>query len=188
MQYLATGIRCLMMTVFLGAVVGKVATRASFKLFVTSVREMRLLPETLARPAALLVVATESAVCALLAFPFRAAVSVGFAVATALLAVFTVGVLLVSRRQVRVSCRCFGASSTPLSARHVFRNALLVALAAVAAVAVAAGWADGPTDPGGSVLAVCAGTLLGLLIVSLDNIVDLFRTEPKTPGVTRERR
>ncbi|MET8281755.1 MauE/DoxX family redox-associated membrane protein [Micromonospora sp. NPDC005174] len=184
-QYLAIGVRCLLVMVFLTAVVGKVAPRGGFGLFVASIRDMRLLPVGLARPTALLVLAAECSVCVLLASPAAGVASIGLGLATLLLIGLTAAVVLVNRRVDAVSCRCFGASSSPLGARHVFRNAFLTVLGAAGVIASRS---DGPMDADGVVVAVCAGALLALLIVKLDIFVDLFQTSARPSPGRREGR
>ena len=56
-------------------------------------------------------------------------------VAIVLLSVFTVMIVAKLRRGEHPPCACFGAwSATPIGARHVVRNLVLIAVAAVAAI------------------------------------------------------
>jgi hypothetical protein len=171
-QYVAIGIRCLVGAVFLASFVGKVAGRDAFGVFVASVRGMRVLPVRLAMPVALLAVVCEVAICLLLVLPARIANTAGFVVASGLLVAFTVGIVVSLRRGVRAPCRCFGVSTTPLGPSHVVRNLGLATVSAVGAAAVLA--AADPVHPGGVVVAMAAGLVLGGLVTVLDDIVDLF--------------
>ncbi|MGC9671363.1 MauE/DoxX family redox-associated membrane protein [Planosporangium sp. 12N6] len=180
MQYLTIGIRCLLGAVFLVSSVTKVAGPNALAAFVESVRGTRLLPSWLTRPVALLVVAAEFAAWVLLAVPFTAVA--GLLVAAGLLVSFAVAVALAVRPEVRTPCRCFGASSAPLGARHVVRN---VALTAAAAIGVATAPQAGPVHVGGLVVAVCAGLVLGALVTVLDDIVELFQPVNKDLGAAR---
>ncbi|MCD9194405.1 MauE/DoxX family redox-associated membrane protein [Streptomyces albireticuli] len=188
MGYLALGIRCLIGAVFLASAVSKVGGRGAFGRFVSSVRDLRLVPPRSAAPVALCVVAAEAAVCLLLAAPGPGAVAVaGFAVAGVLLGGFAAAVTLSVRRGVRTPCRCFGASTRPLGLRHVVRNLALTAAASAGAAAVLVSGAVRPDAPGGVVVAVTGGLLLGGLVVTLDDILDLFRPVGPAPGLARGR-
>ncbi|MFE3315054.1 MauE/DoxX family redox-associated membrane protein, partial [Embleya sp. NPDC059213] len=100
---------------------------------------------------------------------------VGFAVAGVLLAGFTAAVGAALRRGRRSSCRCFGASDAPLGPRHLVRNGILLAasIAGLSATGLASP-TDLPPALAGSAVAVVAGLLGALLLISLDDIVDLF--------------
>ncbi|GAA2317062.1 MauE/DoxX family redox-associated membrane protein [Streptomyces violaceusniger] len=179
MPYVMLGIRCLLGCVFLMSFLTKISGRASFARFVDSVRDMRLLPHPLSRPAALAVVVAEGTVCLLLAAPAAPATVAGFCLAAGLLAAFTTGIALALRRGVRTSCRCFGASDTLLGGLHIGRNAALIACSALGAVTVRT---DGTTQAAGSVLAVCTGLLLGGLVIKLDDLSELFRPVHSHPS------
>ncbi|HZG91357.1 MAG TPA: MauE/DoxX family redox-associated membrane protein [Pseudonocardia sp.] len=106
----------------------------------------------------------------------------GFAVAAALLATFTTAHAVTLARGRPVPCACFGRRETPVGPLTLFRTALLLVLA-VAGLAPAL-TATGVADPAVALLAVPAGLALGLLLVSLEDLVALFRpTAPPTrPG------
>lgn len=172
MSYVQIGLRCLVGVVFLVAVAGKVYGRTAFGGFAASVRRMVPMPAVAVRPVAVAVVASELAVCVLLATPVRPAAEVGFALAGGLLVVFGAAIALAVRRGTRTPCRCFGASVVPLGHRHVVRN---LALAAVSG----AGWltasAPGTAHPGGFLVAAVTGLVLGTLVAMSDDIVSLFQ-------------
>ncbi|MEV6673920.1 MauE/DoxX family redox-associated membrane protein [Streptomyces sp. NPDC051162] len=185
MGCLALAIRCLIGGVFLTSFIGKVAGRGAFDRFVSSVRDMRVLPtRAAARSVARCVVTAEAAVCVTLATPVRAVAVGGFVLSGVLLTVFAAGILLSLRQGVRTPCRCFGASTSPLGPGHVARNLTLTAVAVTGAVAVPAA---GPATPGATVLSVLAGLLLGGLTTALDDILDLFRPVDRAPGLARGR-
>ncbi|RJL24851.1 methylamine utilization protein MauE [Bailinhaonella thermotolerans] len=175
MQYLEPAIRCLLGVVFLVSSVSKVRNRASFEAFVASTRRLQPWGAALSRQVAVLVVAAEAAICALLAVGGRPAVTAGLVLAAGLLLAFTGGIALALHRKVDTSCRCFGRSETPLGPQHIVRNLLLTAFAAVG---VAAAGATGPVEAGGAVVAVCAGLVVGGLVTVMDDIVQLFRPIP----------
>ncbi|WP_329492823.1 MauE/DoxX family redox-associated membrane protein [Kitasatospora herbaricolor] len=188
---------CLLL-VFVLSVHGKVGGRRDYAEFTASVRA--LLPLVAVRaPAgsaavsvlAGSVVAAEAAVVVALAVP--ATVTVGLALATALLVPFTLLALASSRRGSGTPCRCFGRSTTPLGAVHAVRNAALLAVALAALVAsglvtsapATSGLAtSGPVGPAHAgpavtVAAWLAGGVLGLLATALDDLVGLFRPLPR---------
>ncbi|MEV6398955.1 MauE/DoxX family redox-associated membrane protein [Streptomyces sp. NPDC051907] len=176
MIYLLFACRVLLVGVFLVAVAGKLRGRAAFDEFAASIRAMRLLPRRLAAPAAAAVAATEAAVVVLLAWP--AAVPAGFALAAALLIVFTAGIALALRRGRREPCRCFGASAAPLGPVHVVRNLFLALAAAAGLVLSLAEGAHWPPNAGAGALALTAGVIGVLLVVRLDDLTALFTTSP----------
>ncbi|MFL6076546.1 MAG: MauE/DoxX family redox-associated membrane protein [Mycobacteriales bacterium] len=171
MHYLPLAIRCLIGTVFAVAAVSKVAGRAAFDQFAGSVRGWPLPAALPARPVAAVVVAGEFAVCLLLGL---GATTVGYAAALVLLAGFSVAVAWALVGGVRAPCRCFGASAAPLGPRHLVRNAVLAAVAAVGLVIGVTGTVPTGRQPGGVVVAVAAGLVLGGLVAVLDDIVELF--------------
>ncbi|MFI1255080.1 MauE/DoxX family redox-associated membrane protein [Streptomyces netropsis] len=184
MGYVALGIRALIGAVFLASSIGKVTGRGAFGRFVSSVGDMRVVPRHRARAVARTVVTAEFAVWSALTLPVPAVAAAGFAVGAGLLVVFTAGIALSMRRGARTPCRCFGVSASPLGPRHIVRNLVLTALAVVGAVAVLA---SGPADPGGAAVAVLGGLLLGALVATLDDVLDLFRPVHRPSGPARGR-
>ncbi|MFI1581741.1 MauE/DoxX family redox-associated membrane protein [Embleya sp. NPDC020630] len=168
MGYVYVGCACLVGLVFVTSAVSKLRDFAGF---VASVPRLVPMPIGRARPIAVLVVGAETAVPILVAFPPLGAL--GFTVAAVLLLAFTVAIAGALRRGRRSSCRCFGASDAPLGARHLARNAVLLAAACAGAAAAMLGAADSPPLAGGLIAGV-AGLVGALLIITLDDIVDLF--------------
>jgi hypothetical protein len=173
-QYFALGIRCLIGTVFVVSSISKVAGRAAFGQFVSSVRGLRLPVAAPAAPLAALVTAAEFAVCVLLGVN---EVVAGYALALALLAGFSAAIASALARGVPASCRCFGASGALLGRHHIVRNAVL---GLVAASGLAVGAQPQQLRPGGVVVAVAAGVTLGGLVAVLDDIVAVFRPLPNS--------
>ncbi|MBI0378458.1 hypothetical protein JBE27_19790 [Streptomyces albiflaviniger] len=169
---MAAGSRGLLGVIFLMSVAGKVAGRSAWGAFVTSVRDMRVVPSALVRPTALAVVGAEGLVCVLLAVPTAGAALIGFVIAAVLLAVFTTGVILALHQGVRTPCRCFGRSTTPLGIPHIARNVVLGIIACAGGLATSV---PGNPQPGGAVVAVFTGLLVGVLVASLDDILSLLR-------------
>jgi hypothetical protein len=171
-RFIEVACRLLLAVVFAAALVGKVTGREAFAAFVRSVRDMRVVPPRLARPAALASVATEALITVLLLVPVRWAGVVGFVLAAGLLAAFTAAIASSLRQGNRAPCRCFGVSATPLGPRHIVRNGALVA---TALLGLAIALTGGSVDVGAGVVAGVAGAFLGLVVAGLDDIVGLLR-------------
>jgi hypothetical protein len=127
LDYLSLGIRLLLVLTFAASAASKVRSRDAFAAFAGSLGALGLLPRAGVLPIAVALVAAEAAAAALL-LPEATAVA-GLALAAALLAGFSVVILVVTRRGVQAPCRCFGASTRPLGYPHAARNALLAAAA-----------------------------------------------------------
>lgn len=174
MVYLLIVCRTLLVGVFVAALAGKAARRAAYRDFATWVGTLGLVPRRLTAAAAAGATAAEVAAVALLALP--ATVPVGFALAVALLAVFTAGVVLAIRRGRRAPCHCFGASRTPLGAVHVVRNAMLLAVGCAGLTLSVVGDPDPATHLAGVLLAVTVALLALLPVLRLDDLMALFTT------------
>ncbi|HEU5470943.1 MAG TPA: MauE/DoxX family redox-associated membrane protein [Actinophytocola sp.] len=172
MHYLDVAARFLIGTVFLVAVVGKISSRAAFAAFEGSLRRMAVLVPGAVGPAARATLALEALTVVLLIVPLRWAAVAGFAIAGGLLAIFTVAIARSLRAGNRAPCRCFGASSVPLGPRHLVRNGLLLAGAAVGLVAAGV---PGEVDLAGALAAAVAGLAAGGLIAGFDDIAELVR-------------
>lgn len=178
--YLAVAAAMLVGAVFAVAVVGKVRGAAAFRSLVESLAGLAVVPRGLALPVAVLLVLAEAAVVVLLAVP--ATGRLGLLAAALLLAALTAGVALELRRGTGGSCRCFGVSTRPLARLHLLRNGGLALVAALGAAAPPA-----ERHPAGVALAACAGALLAVLVVRLDDLADLLRA-PRGPAPNRSSR
>jgi uncharacterized membrane protein YphA (DoxX/SURF4 family) len=171
MAYLALTCRCLIGLVFAVSAFSKLRSRPAFSEFAAWLNS---LPVPLARghgmrgKAAHVIAAAEVAIVVLTAMPWT--VRAGLALAAVVLAGFTAGTWLAVARGGSAPCRCFGASATPLSRRHVVRNALLCA----AAVAGAIGAGAGGGHPAGTVVSIGIGLTVALFVVFLDDLAALF--------------
>ncbi len=161
--------------------IGKLRGRAAFREFAATTRVLLIasspvsrISHATARVVGGAVVAAEASVVLLLLVP--GAGRIGLGLAMVLMAAFGHGIAAAIRRGVRTSCRCFGASSTPLGARHLVRNA---ALFLVAATGLLIG-PVGDADLAGLVVAGGAAAVLALLVVRLDDLVDLFTPQLST--------
>jgi hypothetical protein len=115
-----------------------------------------------------LLIAAEMTSAVLLLLPWTAVAGAGLA--TALLAVLTAGVVLILRRRLKVTCACFGASSSTIAPIHAVRNGLLL----LGAVVAAALGPHVPTDLLTAVVAVGAGGVLALVFTRLDDFAFLL--------------
>jgi len=165
-EYLQLGCACLIGLVFVVSAVSKARDLDGFAASVPGL--LGRVDGRIVRPLAMLVLVLEALVPVLLAVP--AARRAGFGLACLLLAAFTVAIAGAVRRRRRTTCRCFGASNAPLGRRHLVRNATLLAAALPGALSPG----DGVPPPAGLVIAAAAGAVGAVLIVSFDDIVDLF--------------
>jgi len=174
MAYLLIACRTLLLGVFVAALAGKIRRRSTYRDFAKWVGTLGLVPRRLTAIAAASATAAEAAAVALLALP--STVPVGFALAAALLAVFTAGVALAIRRGRRAPCHCFGASKTPLGAVHVVRNAVLLAVGCAGLTLSTVGDPDPAIHLAGVLLAVTVALLALLPVLRLDDLMALFTT------------
>ncbi|GCD96039.1 MauE/DoxX family redox-associated membrane protein [Embleya hyalina] len=168
MNQLLVATRVFLGLVFVLSLGAKLRAPGGFAEFVGSVRG--LVPRLPARTTAVVVVAGEATVVVLLAW--TRTVSLGLGVALLLSVAFTVALWSAIRRGRRVSCGCFGASTTPVGPAHVVRN---VVLTACAAVGLAAGPAGADTWGPGTATSIAAGAVAAGLVALTDDVVDLFR-------------
>ncbi|MFI7635951.1 MauE/DoxX family redox-associated membrane protein [Nonomuraea sp. NPDC049400] len=176
MDYLAIACRCLIGLIFAISALSKIRGRQAYQEFARTTTT--LLPRH-GRKLALPALAAEFAVPVLLALP--ATTLAGFGLAATLLTAFAVAIAAALRRGVRTSCRCFGASTTPLGTQHVIRNAALIAVSATGA---ALGPGD-PAHPGGIAVAAVAAVVLATLVTRLDDLIDLFAPTTATGRPSR---
>ncbi|MCX2952718.1 TlpA family protein disulfide reductase [Lentzea sp. NEAU-D7] len=119
--------RVLLAVVFLVAFAGKVRSRRGFAEFRDSIAALVPLP---ARPLAVAVLAGEALAVVLLAVP---GTRLGYGVAVTLLVTFCGAVVLAITGRKSVRCKCFGAGGDVLGLKHLVRNGLLIAVAALGA-------------------------------------------------------
>ncbi|MGK5552004.1 MauE/DoxX family redox-associated membrane protein [Actinomadura kijaniata] len=152
--HLLLACRALILGVFAVAFVGKVRSASRFHGFVSSIRQLAVLPERAATPVGAAIAAGEGMAAVLLLAPGTS--RVGFALASVLLALFAGVVVRAVRNGVFAECRCFGSRGSVMGQAMLVRNLLLLGIAAPGAVLGA------PVPPGGPVpvaLALAAGAL-----------------------------
>jgi hypothetical protein len=182
--YVVLACRGLTGMVFLVSVFSKVRSGPAFRGFEAWLAG---LPVPAARswpgPVAVVMTAAEAAIVVLVALPWTA--RAGLVLAAAVLAVFTAGTWLAVARGADQPCQCFGTSASPLTRRHVVRDALLCAVAAAGAV----GAGSGGARPAGLVVSLATGLAVALPMVFLDDLAGLFTATGDTspdlaPAVT----
>ena len=193
MESLSMGCRVLLATVFAVAAWSKLRSRDDRRDFVASLASLPAAPAWFARlpgssrpgrrgvpaPVALVGVAVPAAevLAAVLLVPGRSSVP-GLALAAALLVAFTAVIAVVLGGGRAVTCRCFGAGGARFGRRHLARNAVLLAAAAVA-LPGAGGAAAAPTV-GRVLVPVVFGLLAALVVIRLDDMVYLaFGRQPQ---------
>jgi hypothetical protein len=115
-----------------------------------------------------LLIAGEATSAVLLLLPWTAVA--GAVLASGLLAVLTAGVVLILRRRLKVTCACFGSSSTTIAPIHAVRNGFLLLTAVVAALL----GSPVPDDLVAAVIAVSIGGVVALVITRLDDFAFLL--------------
>src|SRR5262245_30066038 len=123
LSYVVVGCQAVVAITFVAAAVGKLRDRTEFRRTLTAA--LGLPWSRTGAPAIAVAVAEAVTALAVVALP-----AVGLALAALLLVAFTAVLVSMIRRQVRVPCRCFGASNRPPGAVHLVRNAILFAVAA----------------------------------------------------------
>lgn len=163
------GCRTLLIVVFAVAVAGKLRTRSAFVQFVATLVPLGGGRQRTRLLATGLVLAEVATVATLVIAPVA-----GYPLAVAVLVALCVGVAVVLRRGLAVSCACFGASTDgALTSGHLVRNLLLTG---VAVAGFAAHLRDaGGLDPAVVGTAVVAGAVAGWCMTRWDDLAALLR-------------
>lgn len=163
--------RVLLGTVFAVSVLSKVRSAAQWRAFSSWIGSLPLGPlHVKAAPGAL--AAAEVLVVILVAVPATAAA--GLVAGSVLCLALTTGLYVAERAGSREPCHCFGASSEPLSGRHVARNALLLA-AAVAGAACAVADRARTAQPAELAFTVTGGLAAAIVVIFFDDIAAMSR-------------
>jgi hypothetical protein len=172
MSYFVIAMRVLIAGAFAVAAISKLSSTASLAAFERSLRRIGAVPASMLRPATGLVVTGEMVVPVLLLWP--STITIGFAVAAAMLAAFAIAVAVSMRRGLREPCRCFGASRASLGALHLWRNLALLASSATAAVLHEA--TSATPETGRALLAIALGVVALVVLLLLEDIAAVFGT------------
>jgi hypothetical protein len=171
MAALEIALRILLGVVFGVAFLSKVRSRAAFREFAASLRDISWLGVTERSAVGLAIPALEIGTVLLLAMPSAAVW--GFATASVLLAAFTAVTGRELARGRRIRCRCFGAGAARIGAPQIVRN--LVLLAGSCAGLLAEPVSHGAVSPPGLVYAVGLAMLAAMALVRWDDLVLLVR-------------
>lgn len=165
------GVGCcwLVAVVFAISAVGKVRAAPVRLAFRRSLADMAVLPARAVGTVAAAVPVLEAAVVVLIVLPSTAVL--GCLLALALLVTFTTGIVIVLRRGMRAGCLCFGTTERPYGRRHLVRNGLLTAAALAGALTT-----GHPIDLPGALIAIAAGVIAALVLVTFEELLDLFAT------------
>ncbi len=172
MAALDIGLRTILAAVFAVAFVSKTHSRAAFAEFAATLADFGWLRGRRRHVVALAVPVAEAALVVLLAIP--ATVMAGFAMAFAMLMVFT-GVTWREGAAGRpVRCRCFGGGSARIGPAQLARNLVLLGCAVAGGVMTAT--AGGGAPAWMLVLAIGGALLAAAFIVHWDELATLART------------
>jgi uncharacterized membrane protein YphA (DoxX/SURF4 family) len=122
------------------------------------------------RLAAVSIAVSEAMAAVLTVIPFTA--RVGLLLATALMLLFTAFVTRVVLTGTKAKCRCFGVSERRIGWPHVARNTILTVIAASGSAAP--GSLGNDTALAGCIISMVMGMTIALILVTLDDIVQLF--------------
>lgn len=141
--------------------------------FRNAVRDFAMVPATLVVPLSRMIPIAELVLGLLVLVGVQLRITAG--IAALLLLAFTVAVVMNLRRGHRVSCACFGASDSPISAWVVLRNGCLL----LAAVSVALGGPAGPLEP----IEAIAAVLVAVVLMQGWSLVALARRVAKATNI-----
>jgi len=169
--------------VYLTSAVAKLRSRRAYLSFRMGLAETKLVqPRLLPAVAALLagceaLVSVSTAVVIVLGVArwgdAGTAIAATLGLAIALTGALAGGIAVILRRGTQARCACFGAVSDQLLGRsQLARNSVL--LAAVTTALICSRDNHGQPSVGGAVVAAMAGGVIGLLLIRLDDIVELF--------------
>lgn len=170
MQYLALACRVSIAIVFAMAVAGKVVGRGAFREFTRSIVGMEVVSPRAVEVTAAASVTAEGLTLVLAVTPLRTTSVAACALAGLLSVAFSVTIVQSLRRGNHAPCRCFGRSATPLGARHIARNAVLLV---VSILGVSASLERGTLHVPAAIVAAAAGLFVGLIIAAFDDIAEL---------------
>ena len=169
MEYLLEFCRVAIGLTFAFGFFSKARDRAAF---VEAVAEFDLLPRSAAAPIAWLVLAGEVAVMALM-ITTGSLLRVGFSLAFLMLVAFSAALASALKRELVISCHCFGDSGAEISPSHLVRNAGFVACALGGMILSVAH--STPLGIWELCLVVLATTVFVALWSQLDQVVSLLR-------------
>ncbi len=182
MGYAILGCRCLLALVFAVAAFTKLRGRSAFGAFVAwfgALSTFSALPATVRHLLAAATVAAEALLVVVVLLPWTSLVALWLA--TAMLAGYMAGAVVIAHRQPGMPCQCFGASAAPLGTRAIVRNAVLLVIATVGAVAAThSGVGLGSAQAAATVLSLVAAATAAMTVIFLDDLVAFLADRPPT--------
>ncbi len=152
---------------FAWAVFGKLRDFAAFQ---TAVVDFRVLPPALSRIAACVSLLAEFAIMLMLGMG-KVLLFPGFVLAAGLLLLFSVAFGLVLRRNMQVSCNCFGVTERRVSPYDVARNLLLIVGSLVG------GWTSlDAIQPVAANVLILLGLMALCFVILVTNLADVVET------------
>ncbi len=127
LPYMLAFCRIVIGLVFAISFIGKAWT---FTAFGQAITRFDMLPQWAKKPAAFLILTTEFGVVALMVIG-GSLLNIGFALAAALLFVFSIAITSALTRKIEIPCNCFGTSDKPVSIYEVGRNGIFIMCAVV---------------------------------------------------------
>lgn len=176
MLYLALAVRVLISGVLVTAVVAKLRDRQAFADLVAALARFGLASRPLATAGAAVLLAVETATAVLLWIPGPGLL--GATLAVALFLVYAAGVGWSLLRRWNVACACFGRARERFGRRHLVRNLLLAATAALGLIAVAVDGGGAP-HPVLAAAAVLIGAVGAMAVAVWDDLVVLILGTPR---------
>ncbi|MFB4317495.1 MauE/DoxX family redox-associated membrane protein [Actinomadura sp. 21ATH] len=181
MAFADASLRIALAAVFLFAAVSKVHRARARRDFAATIHSLGPVPERAVPPVAASVVGAEFVTALLLLDP-RLGVH-GPAAAVLALTAFTAVVVRSVRRGDRTACSCFGRTREPMGRAHVYRNSILLAMAAGALGLAAHG--RHAFDAEAIAPAIPLGVFWAFLLASFTEFFSLIRPRPATRSVDR---
>lgn len=164
--------RLLIFLVFLTSSSSKLRSRDAFHAFTWSTGRLARLGPGMARSAAALVALTEMAIVVLVTLPFTATALAAFILSAVSLTAFTAFMLRAVMTTLKVPCRCFGSTTSPVGWPDIARNAVLLGIALSGCTT--ATFVYSRTNLGPLALSAFATMFLAWLIVHLGDVLWLI--------------
>jgi NADH:ubiquinone oxidoreductase subunit 2 (subunit N) len=171
MTYAVLTCRGLIGLVFAVSTIAKIRGPGAYREFSSW---LAALPVPLARTRALpaVLVGGEAAIVVLVAVPDTAVA--GLILAASYLAVIAAGTVTITRLDSGVACWCFGPSRSPVGARHLVRDSILLLVAVTGAVIDAQWSGRNIANPAEIVLSLLAALTGATFFVFTDDLIAIF--------------
>ncbi|KAB2340348.1 MauE/DoxX family redox-associated membrane protein [Actinomadura rudentiformis] len=178
MAFLDVSIRVALAVTFLVASVSKVHRIEAWRSFRNVIEATGLVPPRIALGVGALVIAAEFAVASLLLIPYGT--TYGFIACILLLVAFSGMIARAIRRNDQASCQCFGSSVEPVGAAHLYRNTILLVLAASGLAISPSG--QHAADAAVLMISVPVGIFWALVLMHLGELLSLIRFTQRADG------